>query len=649
MGRYYDTDRRGGWMAARLPDWEQAPHVCVLGRGRAALPPGRHMLRLSAGGYYYAWLDGKWLGQGPAPAGEGCRYYQEYPVEGGRTVTVALLLCRRAEEDMGWCGGVERPALWAQFVRGGRVSARCDEDWRYRLCRAWPEEGGFDSRLWSQGWERPRFRDRGWARMVPERRRHDRLLPQPAAGLERERVEPVCSRLVPGGVLLDFGQVRTGTLHAAAQGRAGDCLTLRFGTELDETGRAASGREERWILGEGESVLLQRGCRAFRYVEALGSGDGPALRECWAWERHYPMPEGLCTLSCPRDGLEDIFARGKSAVRSRSQEGYRGWPDRGLGQSLGDAAITARAQVWLTGRTDLLRQYIREAAAAAPLGDRAGGFALLFPALPLTDWDFTGDRDFLRTCRGAVDEIAGEFSRYQRPDGLLEGLPAGWDGAEEGCTAAVNALWFGFLKMKERGERLLGLPGKGESRRVAAAFLQAFWRWESKLFAGREGDGRCTVEANAGPACFGLTPQVGAEAYERLLLRPGQAWEPFLSYLALRGLGRLGRRRALYRLLTREAGDGPYRPEPGGAVPLIVEELAGLLPDPDMPMGLRFRPRLPAELEEFALQAPLRGQLVWVEQREWRAALTVRPMGGRQDCRRAEAAEKTWQGSRPQA
>ena len=84
-------------------------------------------------------------------------------------------------------------------------------------------------------------------------------------------------------------------------------------------------------------------------------------------------------------------------------------------------------------------------------------------------------------------------------------------------------------------------------------------------------------------------------------------------------------------------------------MPLIVEELAGLLPDPDMPMGLRFRPRLPAELEEFALQAPLPGQLVWVEQREWRAALTVRPMGGRQDCRRAEAAEKTWQGSRPQA
>ena len=51
-------------------------------------------------------------------------------------------------------------------------------------------------------------------------------------------------------------------------------------------------------------------------------------------------------------------------------------------------------------------------------------------------------------------------------------------------------------------------------------------------------------------------------------------------------------------------------------------------------MGVRFQPRLPAELEDFALQAPIGGQLARVEQREWRAALAVRPMAGRRDCRR---------------
>ena len=131
-----------------------------------------------------------------------------------------------------------------------------------------------------------------------------------------------------------------------------------------------------------------------------------------------------------------------------------------------------------------------------------------------------------------------------------------------------------------------------------------------------------------------LSPQVVADAYERLLLGPGQGWEPFLWYFALRGLGRLGKRRALYRLLAREDWGGPRWADPGGAVALVIEELAGLRPGPDMPMGVRFQPRLPAELEDFALQAPIGGQLARVEQREWRAALAVRPMAGRRDCRR---------------
>ena len=77
--------------------------------------------------------------------------------------------------------------------------------------------------------------------------------------------------------------------------------------------------------------------------------------------------------------------------------------------------------------------------------------------------------------------------------------------------------------------------------------------------------------------------------------------------------------------------------------------LPGALPIFNVILLMNFMRDLPAELEDFALQAPIGGQLARVEQREWRAALTVRPMGGRQDCCRAEAAEKTWQGSRPQA
>lgn len=614
---------RGGWMT--IYSWRQGgpaagadQNLRVLVRGRVELPPGEHTLRLSAWGYYHAWLDGAWLGQGPAPAGEG-RYYQEYPVEGGRTVTLAVLLCRRAGEEPDG-----RLGVWAQLVRQGRAWARWDGDWRYQLCRAWDETAqgeSFDSRRWPQGWERPRFDSRGWARLVPAGWGAAEPTPQPIAGLCRERVEPAAVRPVPGGVLADFGRELTGTVHAAALGGAGERVTLRFARELDQEGRVRPGSGELgWTLAEGESRLCQHDARTFRYIEALGLEDGRRLMQCWAWERHYPMPQGLCALSCSQDGLERIFQGCKDAVRRACQEDYQPGGE--------DVIVTARAQVWLTGKTELLRQCVRGLAAQG--GGEGVGMALLFPALPLTDYDFTGDREFLWECWPAVQAVSARFSRYQREDGLLENAPWGPEGGG-GCQCAPNALWCGFLQRKERMERLLGLPQAGESQRVAAAFLRAFWRWERKLFSDAEGGGRCTLEANAYPACFGLTPSVGADAYERLAEEESAGCGPFLLYFALRGLGRLGKAQALYRLLTREgAGDGGgiwgAGPGSGGAIPLMIEELAGVRPDPERPMGLRFQPRLPAKLEDFALQAPIRGQLARVEQREWRAALTVRPL-----------------------
>ena len=95
---------QGGWMTVRswagvrqvdvfrreqddspMPDTGAPQNFHVLVRGRVELPPGDYTLRISADDYYHAWLDGAWLGQGPAPAYHDRYYYQEYPVAGGRT------------------------------------------------------------------------------------------------------------------------------------------------------------------------------------------------------------------------------------------------------------------------------------------------------------------------------------------------------------------------------------------------------------------------------------------------------------------------------------------------------------------------------------------------------------------------------------
>ena len=127
-------------------------------------------------------------------------------------------------------------------------------------------------------------------------------------------------------------------------------------------------------------------------------------------------------------------------------------------------------------------------------------------------------------------------------------------------------------------------------------------------------------------------------------------------YFALRGLGRLGRHDALYRLLTRTDACGwrnmlregatacfevwgkeqkwntsLCHPWASGAIPLLIEELAGLQPDPEAAEGFRFQPHLPEALHGFALQAPFRGRLLRVEQKNGRTALAVLPWNEKGD------------------
>ena len=680
-----------------LPDTGAPQNLHVLVRGQVELPVGNCTLRISADDYYHAWLNGEWLGQGPAPAYCDGYYYQEYPVEGGQTVTVALHLYYQGLVNRVWNSGDGRFGVWAELVRDGRVIARCDESWRYQICTAYSGDvigydtqflENFDSRLWPESWEQPGYNDSGWGHLVPALWADYCLSPQPTANLWRGKVAAVSSRPVPGGVLLDFDRERVGTLHAAARGKAGDRLTLRFGEELDEWGRVRFDMrcncryEETWTLADGMSTLHQYDYKAFRYVEILGLEVGPSLTECWVWERHYPMDDALCTLSCRQDQLENIFQICKNAVRCGSQEAYLDCPSREKGQYLGDAVIAARSQVWLTGKTDLLRKSVRDfmvsarvtpslmAVAPGSLMQEIADFSLLFPFLPLTDYDFTGDKAFLLECYPAVEGIAAYFARYRRPDSLLKDVSHGWnlvdwpenlrDGYDfpltrpvvgEGCHNVINALWYGFLRLKEKMERVLGLPGTDESGRVGAAFRNAFWRPEQNLFADSEISAHCSLHANLYPAFFGLTPPDGVGAYEQLLLTPGRVCGVLPMYFALWGLGRMGKYDTLYRLLTRDDAYGwrnmlaegattcfeawgkdqkwntsLCHPWASGAIPLIIEELAGLRPDPEAEGGFRFEPHLPEGLDGFILQVPLRGRLLQVTQQNGQAALTALPM-----------------------
>lgn len=682
-----------------LPLTGAGQNLHVLVRGQVTLPEGACLLHLSADDHYRLWLDGAYVGQGPAPAYVERYPYRTYPVAGGRTVTVALHLYYQGLINRVWNSGDGRFGLWAVFTQEGRPVAECGEGWRYAICTAYSGTPigydtqfleDFDSRRYPEGWERPGFDDSAWGTLVPALWADYTLFPQETQALWEGDLEPVSTQAIPGGVLLDFGREVTGTLAVRARGRSGQAVTLRFGEELDGSGRVRyelrcnCRYQERWTLADGISTLHPYDYKAFRFAEVLYP-DGVTLLDCHARVRHYPMEDALCTLRCPQDALEDIFAICKNAVRCCTQEVYVDCASREKGQYLGDAIITARCQVWLTGRTELLRQCIRAfldsgsisptlmAVAPGALMQEIADFSLLFPLLPLTDYAFTGDKAFLAGAYPTIRAMTDAFAEtWQRPDGLLENVDALWnlvdwpenlrDGYDfsltrpvvgKGCHNVVNALWYAALSMQEEIEGILGLNSRGRARQVKEAFLRAFYRPDKRLFADSEVSAHCSLHANLYAACFGLLPDKGAEdAYEALLLTPGRVCGVLPMYFALRGLGRLGKYETLYRLVTRTDAYGwrnmlregatacfeAWGKEQkwntslchawaAGAIPLLIEELAGVRPDPDAPEGFSFRPHLPDSLGPFALQVPFRGGILRITKQAGEAPALERMNG----------------------
>lgn len=657
--------RRREQDAVPVPDTGAPRNFHVLVRGAVTLPEGEYTLRVSADDYYFAWVDGSFLGCGPAQGG----FWQEYPMAGGaHTLALHLYyhgLVSRSYDSGDGCFGV---AL--DIVKDGAVAARCGGDWRYTVCHAWSGESvgydtqfleNFDSRLYPEGWQEPDFDDSGWGHLLPAQWEKP-LHPQKSAAVQWYSREPEKVIPIPGGILLDFGREITGQLRCRAEGAPGEVITLRYAEELQD-GRAwfdtrcGCRYEESWTLG-GSGKLHQFDYKAFRYAEVL-FGPGVRLPEVGAWVRHYPMEDGLCTLVCPAGELDRIFEICKNAVRCCAQESFLDCPTREKGQYLGDSVITARSHLWLTGKNDLLRKCIRDFTATAEISPglmavAPGSFmqeiadhSLLFPELVWTDYEFTGDREFLRECYPAVVGLTAEFSRYERPDGLLENVSAQWNLADwpegcrdgydfpltrpvvgEGCHNVINALWVGAWQTREKMERCLGIPAAGRWETLGRAFRDAFYRPEQNLYADSEKSAHCALHSNIYAAYFGLCPD--ESRFEALMLEPGRHCGVFPMYFALRALARMGKRQTVYRLLTRTDSFGWRNMLREGAsacfevwgreqkwntslchawasapISIIIEELAGLHPTPD---GFDFRPVRLTEMGQWELNVPLRGK-----------------------------------------
>ena len=467
---------------------------------------------------------------------------------------------------------------------------------------------------------------------------------------------------------VDMGQEITGALVIRAAGKAGDRVIIRCAQECRDGDvrydmRCNCRYEEIWTLDNGVSTLEPYDYKGFRYARIIPD-TGVRIENIKGLVRHYPMDTGLCTVKSSDGNLDRIFAICKNGVRLGTQEGYLDCPTREKGQYLGDAVVTAHSQVWLTGSVEMLRKCIGQFAltryicpglmAVAPgsFMQEIADFSLLWLELLLIDYRFTGDKDFLRSHYRTAAGVLGHFRAYAREDGLLvragdkwnlvdwpENLRDGYDFelsrpvVAYGCHNVINALYTGAAKNLTEIEEILGLAHSMDWEKLRNSYIKAFYRPKKGLFADSETSSHCALHSNVYAAYYGLEPGEASGGIGDFLVKKGLACGVLVSYFYLKVLARLGRYEDVFRSIVNESEHGWVNmlregadtcfeawgkeqkwntslchPWASAPIPVLIEEIAGFVPDPGQARGFGLFPHIPAKLSHFAMSVPFRGK-----------------------------------------
>lgn len=568
------------------------------------------ILRITADDYYKVYINGVFAGQGPAPAYPEHYYYNEIDISKLMTNGKNLIAVHGYYQGLinrVWNSGEGRFALAADIVvkkeQGESIKSLL---WKYQVSHAYSGEvtgydtqflEDFDSRMWNPGWncleKEPEIRTELWKEMVPARWADYSMTLQPTKMLEIYERDPELIRKETSNCwFVDVGHEVAGTLILKAKGKAGQKIHIFCGEELNTDGSVRSDMrcgcryEETWILDEGECLLEPYDYKGFRYGW-IQAESGVELLEVKVQIRHYPFDDSMCILETDNTLLNDIFQLCKNTVKYGIQEGYLDCPTREKGQYLGDAVVSARSQVLLTGSTELLRKCIDQFAetskicpglmAVAPgsLMQEIADFSLLWAELLLLDYQFTGDREFLAKYYPTARNVLCYFEQYKNEKGLLEQVSGKWNLVDwpenlrdeydftlsrpvvaSGCHNVINALYVGAMKTLTEIEKILGYPVSFDWERGKEIFIKTFYRQKQKNFADSETSNHSSLHSNIYPLYFGLIPENDVKYIVNYVMEKGLCCGVMISYFLLKGLARNGYYEEMCQLLMNESEHG---------------------------------------------------------------------------------------------
>lgn len=560
-------------------------------------------ISITADDYYMLFVNGKFVTQGPAN-----NYHFVYNVNSvditpfmkkGKNV-IAVDTLYNGYINRAYNSGDNRMGMYAEVVENGNLLFNTDETWKYSFDESFIDTDvtyGYDTqtaeyrdmRLYPHGWNSADFDDSQWSFAVIKEDDDHECVEQITPNVESKIVvaEKV-QKLADNHYILDFGKELVGQLVIDAHGKKGSKVYSYFGEELNDDGNVrydmrCNVKYDEYIILSGEvDHILNYEYKAFRYVEIITEDEAVTPETVRVLKRNYPVNRKIDFNSNVKL-LEDIWAICENVAIISSQEAYLDCPSREKGQYLGDLMITSLTHSYITGDTRLYKKAIIDFAqssfidkglmAVVPgnLMQEIADFSLLYPQIVLNYYNLTGDTPLVNQLLPIAEEAVEQFSKFARPDGLLETVVNKWNLVDwpqnlrddydfeltqpvgKGCHNVINAFYYGALNTLNKLRTTLGYEEKYDTSSLLESYKKAFYRPEQKLFADSDVSAHCNFHSNVLPMYFEMCGSETSKHIAEFIMKKGLCCGVFFAYFALKGLANNGHYDKVYELITNDS------------------------------------------------------------------------------------------------
>ncbi len=562
------------------------------------------VLRYTADDIAKIYVNGTFIDMGPAASYHFKFGYleidiTEYLIDGENIICAHLYY--QGELNRVSPGGDFRTGFIAEIESTGKVIAATDENVKCKITSAYGRGDifayrtqyleHFNTNIWDYDWAELEYDDSAWEKSCIKENNDHSFDKQVSKRLQFYDVVPVTSnKTTENAKLYDMGCEYTGVPYISATGKKGDIIEVLCAEELDENGRARFDmrcnchyRQTFTLSGNEKEFAEFYDYMAFRYMELIVP-EGVVIHEVKMVARNYPFDYKSTSFTSQNERMNGIWDICKNGVRTGTQEGYLDCPSREKGLYLGDMTITGQSHFYLTGDLSIMERALRGFGISTYYTPSIQTTTLNHYIHSLVDYSFqfplnlmfyykhSGNKDFLREMLPHCETMMNYYRQYEKNSLLYDVLDDmhlvdwprnpydfsdGYDydltlGKTYGTHNLSNIFHICGQQYMNEIYDVLGTEYIDRLPELKAAYLDAFYDSDKKLFTDTIESDHTALHSNILPLYFGVAPEESIPEIIKMVEEKRLNCGVYIAYFLLKALCRNGRKDLAIELILSD-------------------------------------------------------------------------------------------------